>query len=190
MKAWVLFAVVSLGLGCSASEKLSPPSADAAADTGASHDAARDSASEKLSPPSADAAADTGTSHDAARDSGDSGDGGNVCPHVLGPADCPASNTECRPTWAEVLAHPLCPTTSPSINTSHEERFDCDGYHVSIVGHVDTSESYYYDATSGNLVAIYQSSLLKEVCAAGPPGGIALDCPNTTPVRICSPDGG
>jgi hypothetical protein len=109
---------------------------------------------------------------------------------VLGPADCPASNTQCRPTWADVLAHPICPTTGPSVDTSREERFDCDGYHVSIIGHVDTSETYYYDATSGALVAIYHSSFPKEVCVAGPPAGIQLDCPATTPTRICNADGG
>jgi hypothetical protein len=180
MRLWAVGTALLLGVGCSAGEKLPTPPHDAATDTAVAYDAKPDS-----------------SWHDAdgARDAAaaDAGDAGNACPHVLGPADCPASNVECRPTWADVLAHPICPATGqalPSINWSREERFDCDGYHVSIIGHVDTSETYYYDATSGNLVAIYHSSLLKDACVAGPPAGIQLDCPATTPVRICEADGG
>ncbi len=136
-----------------------------------------------------DAESATDASPDSARV--DAGDGGDVCPHVIGPADCPSSNTECRATWSDVLANPICPKPGLSVNFSREERYDCSGYHVSLIAHVDTSQTYYYDATSGDLVAIYSSALiLGPVCVAGPPSGITANCPNVQPVQICQQDAG
>jgi hypothetical protein len=176
--------------GCSSSERLAP-SPDAARDTGARPEAGTGVDADAVSP---DAARDSGRDRvlDAARDSTAdvADDAGLVCPHVVGAADCAPSNSECRPTWTDVLADPICPHTTPPTSTGHESRFDCDGYHVSLVGHIDTATYYIYDATSGQLVAIYADNGLWQTCLAGPPSGVKLDCPTTAAVSVCTADGG
>jgi hypothetical protein len=113
-----------------------------------------------------------------------------VCPHVVSASGCPSGYApECRPTWATVLANPVC-TRSAGFYTSRELRADCDGYHISVVGHLDTSTTYYYDATSGDLVAIYSSANARQSCIAGPSPGVKVDCPNVTLMSICPSNGG
>lgn len=170
--------VMLLGVGCSANARLVAPPQDAALDTGSSPDAGPQDAGKE-------AASGGG---DAGRDIADSGDGGNVCPHVVGAADCAASDKGCRPTWTDVLANPIC--VPGSIDYSREAHFDCGGYHVSVVEHVDTSETYYYDATTGQLVAIYSTVLLQQRCVAGPPSGLTVNCPNATRTQVCVHDAG
>lgn len=123
---------------------------------------------------------------------GSNADAGNVCPHVVGTADCPGSNPQCRPTWADVLANPVCTpaTPLPAINYSYEVRFDCNGYHVSQVQHVDTSETYFYDAATGALVAFYNMRIAAVSCVAGPPSGVDTRCPNATATQVCPIDAG
>jgi hypothetical protein len=68
-------------------------------------------------------------------------------------------------------------------------RFDCNGYHVSQVQHVDSVETYFYDATTGALVASYVSGILVR-CVAGPPSGVDAKCPNATAIQVCPIDAG
>jgi hypothetical protein len=164
----LLLALIALPLGCSSGTCLTGGTPIDAGQHDANHDAT--------------------APRDAVQDTADSGDAGNVCPHVVGAADCPASSNECRATWAAVVANPVC--LPGAIDYSREARFDCGGYHVSLVQHVDTSQTYYYDQTSGELVAIYSDSLVGRRCVAGPPSGINLDCPNVTPAQICTADAG
>jgi hypothetical protein len=76
------------------------------------------------------------------------------------------------------------------INEADESRFDCNGYHVSQIAQDDTSSTYYYDLTSGQLVAVYATSILARRCVVGPPSGVNADCSNVTAVQVCRHDGG
>src|SRR5450631_300742 len=192
------------GAGCHGSS-LIPPTFDAAGDTGALHDAGKEDASGGMGGGAGGTIRDAGggaggtirdasggaggSNRDAAGDTAASTDGAKVCPHVVSASDCPSTNAECRPTWSAVLSNPVC-TRSAGFYTSHESRLDCDGYHISMVGHIDTSTTYYYDVTSGDLVEIYTSANSRQSCVAGPPSGLALDCPNATWKSVCPSDGG
>ena len=132
-----------------------------------------------------------GNARDATGDTAPSADGGDVCPHVVGASDCPSAYAaDCRPTWAAVLANPVCTRSVGGFYTSRESRADCDGYHISIVGQLDTSTTYYYDATSDDLVAISENANGRQFCLAGPPSGVKVDCPNVTLMNVCPSDGG
>lgn len=76
------------------------------------------------------------------------------------------------------------------VDKAEESRFDCDGYHVSLIMHDDTSATYEYDGTTGQLVAIYRKSFAGNSCVVGPPSGVNADCPNVTPVPVCPHDAG
>jgi hypothetical protein len=64
-----------------------------------------------------------------------------------------------------------------ALETAPPMRADCGAYHVvTTITHLDAVTSYYYDMTTGMLVAIigaYAPSAT-DVCVAGPPGGFAL----------------
>jgi len=127
-----------------------------------------------------------GGARDAGVDGATAADGGGVCP--AGDIACPAFDTQCRATWADVLAHPIC--LPQTIDKADEARFDCDGYHVSLIVRDDTSSTYEYDGTTGQLVAVYRQSFAGTSCVVGPPSGVNADCPNVTPVPVCLHDGG
>ncbi|MFL5304304.1 MAG: hypothetical protein ACJ8F1_03785 [Polyangia bacterium] len=126
-----------------------------------------------------------GNAHDGGANPGD---GGIVCPAVDHDAACPASDHQCRATWADVLANPIC--VPQTVDKSQEARFDCNGYHVSLIAHVDSSSTYYYDALTGQLIAVYANSIGGQRCVMGPPSGVKADCPTVTPVQVCRQDGG
>jgi hypothetical protein len=115
-------------------------------------------------------------------------DGGARCSPLDLATECPGGDlAECQPTWAEVLAHPQCSGSPANLGpVSREGRVDCGGYHIRGVTHVDWGSSYYYDITSGALVAIYLlgSGPGSGTCF-GPSQGIVVDCtnaPSTPPV--------
>jgi hypothetical protein len=189
-----LFAVgwiAVFGAGCHGSA-LIPPAFDAGGDTGALRDAGKVDANGGIGGIGGIGGGGAGGStRDAAGDSAASADAGNVCPHVVRASDCPSAYaTDCRPTWAAVLANPVCTRSAGGFYSSHESRADCDGYHISVVGQLDSSTTYYYDATSGGLVAIYDDANGRLFCVAGPPSGVKTDCPDVTLMSVCPSDGG
>jgi hypothetical protein len=115
-------------------------------------------------------------------------DAGAVCSPLDLATQCPgANNDECQPTWAAVLSHPLCegnPLESGPL--TNEVHVDCDTYHVRQIEHAGWGELYYYDLTSGALVAIYTNAG-KGACY-GPPGGIQTSC--SVPTPVCTLSGG
>jgi hypothetical protein len=143
------------------------------------------------SPPQATGAAGTagGGGGGTAGGGGTGPDAGIICPHEVGPADCSASYpASCRPFWTDVLANPVC--EPGAVDHSYEVRFDCNGYHVSQVQHVDSVQTYFYDATTGALVASYGLGNLFPNCVAGAPSGVDAKCPNATAIQVCPIDAG
>jgi len=119
----------------------------------------------------------------------DAHDGGAVCPPLDLAGQCLSWNG-CQPTWAGVLADPFCEEGLANFGDS-EIRYDCGPYLVRSTDiNVDAAQyTYYYDATTGMLAAIYAWSFVdRQVeCIGGPPGGIAVSC--ETGQLICSGDG-
>ena len=99
---------------------------------------------------------------------------------------CAASGS-CVLTWDEVQSGGrVC--ALPSVATPL--RADCGGTHAVTIAHPDANTTYYYDGTSGMLVAIILSSGTNgtTVCTAGPAGGFAIPvCTGTgsEPLAAC-----
>ncbi|HLK90939.1 MAG TPA: hypothetical protein VKZ18_13660 [Polyangia bacterium] len=157
-------------------------------------DAARDAAATVDAPPSdrrvdASGGADR---HDAAPGA-DRPDAAAVCSPLDLPTQCPEVDAgECQPTWTEALANPQCAGT-PAILTplSRENRLDCGGYHIRQITHNVSAETYYYDVATGALVAIrYSGQQTNSGKCFGPSQGVAANCPNATPVAVCTLYGG
>lgn len=106
---------------------------------------------------------------DGATVGSDAGDGGAACPALDVAMQCPGGTgssgkaTECQATWSAVLANPFC-VPQPRYLRLRDQRRDCGPYHVRSVYHYATIEgawpdpgilTYYYDAGTGALVAIY-----------------------------------
>jgi hypothetical protein len=80
---------------------------------------------------------------------------------------CSSSAIHCSLTWDEVLAGPTMCWADATFEIS-----DCGNYHRLIYRGTDVGSSFYYDAASGQLVAIVEGSLnLSRACGAGPPDG-------------------
>jgi hypothetical protein len=79
-----------------------------------------------------------------------------------------ATPGSCALTWDEARDDTrFCPSGSPL--PAH--RADCGSYHAITVNAVDTNTTYYYDVTSGRLVAIVQAGFGGTSCVAGPEDG-------------------
>jgi hypothetical protein len=107
--------------------------------------------------------------------------------------NCP-SDAECRLTWAEVLANPICvPPSNPNYNGRDEESLGtCGDYDVAMYAHSDWELGYYYDHATGQLVEVfsyYSIGTAQGQCVGGPPGGIPT-CPSTGYTNACTRDGG
>lgn len=117
------------------------------------------------------------------------------------------TGAECQPSWADVLANPRC--ISPS--DIDERRKDCGAYHVRTVFthfwasadlYAHSTDVYYYDATTGALVAIYGPRRGALACFAGSVDAIPSECvpplepgdasvdPAVYGAEVCVTDGG
>lgn len=190
-------ALVLVSAGCT--RKTIYPIHDGGQDVGSPHDAGRDAGSPHEAGADADPPRDAGrdvvvspddggrdvvvSPRDAGRDvapSRDAGpadaahdaaprDAGIVCAQPVGASQCATSDaaSACRRTWAEVL------TTTPDCRPSiYESRGTCGAYDELEV--VDGSQKgmYYYDKSTGQLVAVYTMSGTTPSCYEGPPEGI------------------
>jgi hypothetical protein len=88
---------------------------------------------------------------------------------------------------------------SSRLEWSPRLRNDCDGYHVLFTAGVDSGGSFYYDVTSGALVAVVYDDNGMITCGAGPAAGfIRPVCNNNIPSAAdpppplpqCMTDGG
>lgn len=153
--------------------------------SGAKSDAGRDGAA----PSDAGARRDEGgaNTQDAAADRAD----GAVCAPLDLPTQCPGGATsECQPTWADALAHPQCMGDPfDHFPFTEETRLDCGAYHVRKVGHTDWGTDYYYDISSGKLVALVRSGGQIDGCN-GPPQGVTVDCAGAAVTPVCTLYGG
>jgi hypothetical protein len=82
-----------------------------------------------------------------------------------------ATPGNCVLTWAEAQNDTAFCSIAAQFPPS---RADCGGYHVVTVSVIDVSGTYYYDATTGMLVAIVHAGLGGTECVAGPAGGFTL----------------
>jgi hypothetical protein len=78
----------------------------------------------------------------------------------------------CPPTWNDVEAgQVMC--VAGELDYSYEI-WDCGNYRRLTYRGTDSGASLYYDAASGQLVAVVEGGLGVEACAAGPPGGFEI----------------
>ena len=163
----LICAVVLVAVGCS--PKTINPSRDAGPDVVVSpHDAGEDVASAHDAGRDVALPRDAGRA-DATRDAAPR-DAAIVCSQPIGPSQCTSDAANaCRRTWAEVLATP--PACGPFVY-EYESRGTCGAYNeAEFVGGTQKG-MYYYDATSGKLVAVYTMSGTTPSCYEGPPVGI------------------
>jgi hypothetical protein len=113
------------------------------------------------------------------------------CNGVSAAEGCP-SGSSCDATWSAVLSdQTLCPFVSPGMSYTV---YDCGGYHVLDEFGSDRGTTYYYDMTSGDVVAIFGGSNWSR-CLAGPstgfdpPSECQLDGPPGPPPQ-CPVDAG
>lgn len=120
----------------------------------------------------------------------DSGSGVLSCAMTAQQVCSAFATDECDSTWSMVLADAsLC---ASSIDSRYFE-FDCGGYHVLRAVAIDSSADFYYDGTSGALVAIVNNDEGASSCHGGPATGFTppSGCTNTTsPPPNCAVDGG
>jgi hypothetical protein len=152
---------------------------DAGRDVAQPHDSGRDVASPR------DAGRDVVLPHDAGRDVALPRDAGRVdathdaaprdaaivCAYPIGPSQCTSdAATACRRTWAQVLATP--PSCGPFVY-EYESRGTCGAYDEAEFVGLTQKGMYYYDATTGQLAAVYTvTGTMTPSCYEGPPGGI------------------
>jgi hypothetical protein len=126
-----------------------------------------------------DAPSDAGRAPDAA-----------ACPRPVDPAaPCPPAVADCRPTWAEVVANPICKPVAPAGQGGRESRGACGGYDISWVTYTGGSVAFYYDHLTGGLAAIYGLTLPKLTlsCTAGPPAGVGSACLQSVSLTAACP---
>ena len=115
-------------------------------------------------------------------------DAAHVCSQALAADVCTSDAAgSCRRTWAEVLATP----PQWCYGFWRELRGTCGAYNVNEFLNVDSGEVYYYDASTGQLTAIYAFGNNPALggCEAGPPEGIT--CAEATPlINVCLQDAG
>ena len=124
-------------------------------------------------------------------------DGGVLaCPMSVAQACAPDAGLGCRLTWSAVLADSsLC-----AVGTALPRNlvFACGGYQVLSISYLDggiddVENDFYYDGTTGALVAIVGDGFNLEPCVAGPTAGFARPwgCTTTaTPPPQCTGDAG
>ena len=123
-------------------------------------------------------------------DAADSGDAA-VCPESLakacdvqlGPGEFGIS---CIDTWQQVLTDTrYCGTTLV------ETQADCGAYRALTVTNVDVSDTYYYDAASGALVAVVTNGFAGGgLCAGGPANFMEPTCSAPHTLDPCAVDAG
>jgi hypothetical protein len=107
-------------------------------------------------------------------------------------AYCAMSTSDCVRTWDDAQSDgSFCAEVSAG---SVPRRADCGAYHVVSVGIPDATGTYYYDGTTGMLVAIVVASGFTNstTCEAGPTGGFTLPTctgAGSEPLSQCA-DGG
>jgi hypothetical protein len=168
---------------------------DSGEDIASLHDAGRDVV------PSHDSGEDIASPHDAGRDvvlPHDAGradathdaaprDAAIVCPYPIGVNQCTSdAATACRRTWAEVLAS--TPACGPFIY-EYESRGTCGAYNEDEFVGGTQKGMYYYDATTGQLAAVYTMSGTTPSCYEGPPEGIPT-CDLPAADNLCLRDAG
>ena len=174
------------------------PPHDAGEDVAPAHDAGRD-----VADPPHDAGEDGAAPHDAGRDVAAPHDAGHadathdaapkdasrdaaiVCAQPIGANQCTSdAASACRRTWAEVLT--TTPDCRPSIS---ESRGTCGAYNEFEVVQGTQKGMYYYDATTGQLAAVYTMSGTTPSCYEGPPAGIPT-CDLPAADNLCLRDAG
>jgi hypothetical protein len=95
-----------------------------------------------------------------------------------------ATNT-CLMTWADVEARVCGAFGGEAVHTSAQA---CKGFNSVDTFGVDSGITYYYDATSGNLVAVFAYGNGSDSCVAGPTTFTQPSCEGSG--RPCLPDGG
>jgi len=96
----------------------------------------------------------------------------------------------CPPTWDEVQAGMLVCSISADGRDERYEISDCGNYHRLIYRGID-NVSFYFDAASGQLVAVTASPYTAGECYAGPDGGFeypGCDFPDGAVSVDCNPD--
>jgi hypothetical protein len=97
----------------------------------------------------------------------------------------------CDLTWSAVQTDTsLC--TANTTTARHLEH-DCVGYHVLGTYGIDSGTEFYYDSTTGDLVAILNVGVGSNACVGGPADGFThpLGCSNSyLPPPDCAVDGG
>jgi hypothetical protein len=118
---------------------------------------------------------------DAAADANHDAGASYMCP---GPVCTSDGGGSCQKTWAEVLATP--PLACDDLWV--EFRGTCGAYNVDELVNGDSGSVWYYDASTGQLAAIYYISLRGESRGVGPPDGISCGVPSL--VKVCVADAG
>lgn len=117
--------------------------------------------------------------------------GATVVECKMSVADYCAKYSGCVLTWDEAQKDTsFCDEVLPMRTPDRE---DCGDYHVVAVGVYDLSGTYYYDRSSGKLVAMVEASGFSDsiTCAAGPPTFVLPVCSGagSEPLAQCL-DGG
>jgi hypothetical protein len=72
-----------------------------------------------------------------------------------------------------------------------EQQADCGAYRARITINVDVAFTYYYDATTGSLVAVFGTGYDGQTsCVGGPTTFVAPTCAASQPLDPCSTDAG
>ena len=82
-----------------------------------------------------------------------------------------ATPGNCVLTWAEAQNDAFFCSDAPPFPPS---RADCGGYHVVTVAVTDVAGTYYYDTSTGMLVAVVIAGFGGTECVGGPSGGFTL----------------
>lgn len=108
-----------------------------------------------------------------------------------------AAPNSCDLTWSAVQSDTtLCPAVSNGLRVYE---YDCGGYHVLFEAGTDSGGLFYYDLTSGALVAVVYDDNGMITCAAGPAAGFTQPVCNNNipsaggpapPLPQCMTDGG
>jgi len=100
------------------------------------------------------------------------------CPRSI--ATCTTTTGYCTPTWADVLAD------VSGCGNNYDARFTCGAYYVRSIAGGEMVVRSYYDAATGQLVAIV--SLSGGGCLAGPPDFALPTCGSITGIPPLCPD--
>jgi hypothetical protein len=107
---------------------------------------------------------------------------------------CSSSGPDtCDHTWSAAQTDlALCPAGSGGYDHTHE--YDCGGYHALRLVGIDSGSRFYYDGTSGALIAIVDDGLGGTNCGGGPSTGfVPPTCAAAASMMLppqCAADGG